>query len=52
MNLDMIMKNRLYLIDEIHTPDSSRYFYYDGYKEAVNKGIPPRQLSKEFLDNG
>ena len=42
-------KNRLYLIDEIHTPDSSRYFYIDGYKEAVNKGIPPRQLSKEFF---
>ena len=42
-------ENRLYLIDEIHTPDSSRYFYYDGYKEAVNKGIPPKQLSKEFF---
>ena len=42
-------KNRLYLIDEIHTPDSSRYFYIDGYKEAVNKGIPPKQLSKEFF---
>ena len=42
-------KNRLYLIDEIHTPDSSRYFYIDGYKEAVDKGIPPKQLSKEFF---
>ena len=42
-------KNRLYLIDEIHTPDSSRYFYIDGYKESVDKGIPPKQLSKEFF---
>ena len=42
-------KNRLYLIDEIHTPDSSRYFYIDGYKEAVDRGIPPKQLSKEFF---
>ena len=42
-------ENNILLIDEIHTPDSSRYFYIDGYKEAVNKGIPPRQLSKEFF---
>ena len=42
-------KNKLYLIDEIHTPDSSRYFYIDGYKEAVDKGLPPKQLSKEFF---
>ena len=42
-------KNRLYLIDEIHTPDSSRYFYIDGYKEAVDRGISPKQLSKEFF---
>ena len=42
-------KNKLYLIDEIHTPDSSRYFYIDGYKEAVNSGISPKQLSKEFF---
>ena len=41
--------NKLYLIDEIHTPDSSRYFYIDGYKEAVNSGTPPKQLSKEFF---
>ena len=41
--------NKLYLIDEIHTPDSSRYFYIDGYKEAVDSGMPPRQLSKEFF---
>ena len=41
--------NKLYLIDEIHTPDSSRYFYIDGYKEAVDSGTPPKQLSKEFF---
>ena len=41
--------NKLYLIDEIHTPDSSRYFYIDGYKEAVDSGRPPKQLSKEFF---
>lgn len=37
------------LIDEIHTPDSSRYFYADGYKERFEKGEPQRQLSKEFV---
>jgi len=41
--------NKLYLIDEIHTPDSSRYFYIDGYKEAVDRGTAPKQLSKEFF---
>ena len=41
--------NKLHLIDEIHTPDSSRYFYLDGYEDSVHKGIPPRQLSKEFF---
>ena len=41
--------NKLFLIDEIHTPDSSRYFYLDGYEEAVNSGISPKQLSKEFF---
>ena len=41
--------NKLFLIDEIHTPDSSRYFYLDGYEEAVNSGVSPRQLSKEFF---
>ena len=41
--------NKLHLIDEIHTPDSSRYFYIDGYEDSVHKGIPPRQLSKEFF---
>ena len=41
--------NKLFLIDEIHTPDSSRYFYLDGYEEAVNRGVSPKQLSKEFF---
>jgi phosphoribosylaminoimidazole-succinocarboxamide synthase len=39
----------IYLIDEIHTPDSSRYFYADGYECALEKGEPQRQLSKEFV---
>ena len=40
---------KVYLIDEIHTPDSSRYFYADGYQEKLAKGEPQRQLSKEFV---
>jgi phosphoribosylaminoimidazole-succinocarboxamide synthase len=40
---------KIYLIDEIHTPDSSRYFYRDGYEERFAKGEPQRQLSKEFV---
>ena len=40
---------KVYLIDEIHTPDSSRYFYADGYEEKFSKGEPQRQLSKEFV---
>jgi len=40
---------KIYLIDEIHTPDSSRYFYAEGYKERLNKGEQQKQLSKEFL---
>ena len=40
---------RLYLIDEIHTPDSSRYFYKDGYELRQLKGEPQKQLSKEFV---
>lgn len=40
---------RLVLIDEIHTPDSSRYWYADGYDEAMAKAEPPRALDKEFL---
>lgn len=48
---------KIYLIDEIHTPDSSRYFYNEGYKERFEKGEEQRQLSKEFvrkwlMDNG
>jgi len=39
----------IYLIDEIHTPDSSRYFYKDGYQERFAKGENQRQLSKEFV---
>lgn len=47
----------IYLMDEIHTPDSSRYFYSDGYEERFAKGEPQKQLSKEFvrewlMDNG
>ena len=37
------------LIDEIHTPDSSRYFYAEGYQERFDKGEQQRQLSKEFV---
>ena len=37
------------LIDEIHTPDSSRYFYKDGYQERQDKNQPQKQLSKEFV---
>ncbi|HKM44340.1 MAG TPA: phosphoribosylaminoimidazolesuccinocarboxamide synthase [Dysgonamonadaceae bacterium] len=39
----------IYLIDEIHTPDSSRYFYKEGYQERFDKGEEQRQLSKEFV---
>ena len=37
------------LIDEIHTPDSSRFFYVDGYEQRQNKDLPQKQLSKEFV---
>jgi phosphoribosylaminoimidazole-succinocarboxamide synthase len=40
---------KIYLIDEIHTPDSSRYFYADGYHERFKKGEAQKQLSKEFV---
>jgi len=40
---------KIYLIDEIHTPDSSRYFYAEGYEERFEKGKPQKQLSKEFV---
>ena len=39
----------IYLMDEIHTPDSSRYFYSKGYQERFDKGEPQKQLSKEFV---
>ncbi len=39
----------IYLIDEIHTPDSSRYFYKEGYQEKFDKGEQQKQLSKEFV---
>ena len=49
--------NEIILIDEIHTPDSSRYFYAEGYEERQAKGEKQKQLSKEFvrewlMDNG
>ena len=40
---------KIYLIDEIHTPDSSRYFYANGYQDKFEKGLPQKQLSKEFV---
>lgn len=50
-------EGKIYLMDEIHTPDSSRYFYSEGYEEHFLKGEPQKQLSKEFvrewlMDNG
>lgn len=48
---------KIYLMDEVHTPDSSRYFYAEGYEERFAAGEPQKQLSKEFvrewlMDNG
>ena len=43
------LDGKIILIDEIHTPDSSRYFYADGYQERFEKGEAQRQLSKEFV---
>jgi len=40
---------KIFLIDEIHTPDSSRYFYKEGYQERQENGEPQKQLSKEFV---
>ena len=40
---------KIYLIDEIHTPDSSRYFYAEGYQERFERGEAQKQLSKEFV---
>jgi phosphoribosylaminoimidazole-succinocarboxamide synthase len=42
-------EGKIYLIDEIHTPDSSRYFYAEGYEENQKQGLPQKQLSKEFV---
>lgn len=42
-------EGKVYLIDEIHTPDSSRYYYSEGYKERLAKGEKQKQLSKEFV---
>ena len=44
-----LLDGKVVLIDEIHTPDSSRYFYADGYEERQAKGLAQRQLSKEFV---
>lgn len=41
--------NEVYLMDEIHTPDSSRYFYADGFQEKLERDEPQKQLSKEFV---
>jgi phosphoribosylaminoimidazole-succinocarboxamide synthase len=50
-------EGKIYFLDEIHTPDSSRYFYAEGYRERFEKGEEQKQLSKEFvrkwlMDNG
>ncbi|HNX79745.1 MAG TPA: phosphoribosylaminoimidazolesuccinocarboxamide synthase, partial [Prolixibacteraceae bacterium] len=42
-------EGKIYLIDEIHTPDSSRYFYAEGYQERLARGEAQKQLSKEFV---
>ncbi|MEY4141963.1 MAG: hypothetical protein RL110_1335 [Bacteroidota bacterium] len=44
-----LFQGKVILMDEIHTPDSSRYFYLDGYEERQIKGEPQKQLSKEFV---
>ena len=44
-----IRDNQIILMDEIHTPDSSRYFYKNLYKDLFKKGLPQKQLSKEFV---
>lgn len=44
-----IYEGNVILIDEIHTPDSSRYFYADTYQELFEQGLPQKQLSKEFV---
>jgi len=44
-----LYNDQIYLIDEVHTPDSSRYFYGDTYSELQSNGAPQKQLSKEFV---
>ena len=44
-----IVNNKVYLIDELHTPDSSRYLYIKGFKESLEAGKPPKSLDKEFV---
>lgn len=44
-----LFEGQIYLMDEIHTPDSSRYFYFEGYEERQKKGEEQKQLSKEFV---
>lgn len=44
-----LYQGKVVLIDEVHTPDSSRYFYKEGFTDLVNKGEAPKQLSKEFV---
>lgn len=44
-----LLDGKLMVMDEIHTPDSSRYFYLEGYEERQRQGLPQRQLSKEFV---
>ncbi len=44
-----LFNNQIHLMDEIHTPDSSRYFYLEGYNERQLKGVEQKQLSKEFV---
>ena len=46
-----LLNGRVCLMDEIHTPDSSRYYYEEGFLEITGKGQQPRQLSKEFVRN-
>ena len=43
------LDGKIYLMDEVHTPDSSRYYYADGYEERLRKGEKQKQLSKEFV---
>ena len=46
------LENNIILIDEIHTPDSSRYFYLDSYDNFQDNNLKQKQLSKEFFRNG